>query len=157
MEQYLTADRITILSSGLMPRRHRLLIGEEVLGELSVGLGFTATFGDAEGRQLRLRRTSLWRGEYEVREGRQVLGSAHQPLFQRWFDVRFADASFLLLPRGLGFYLWELRDETGAPLLALRWRLFGGGEISLSAPVESDLLAFVAYLTLMRRRVARRR
>jgi|YNPBryantNP2012_1023418.scaffolds.fasta_scaffold48979_2 hypothetical protein len=157
MEQVLVADRIAIRSSGLLPRRHRLLAGEQALGELTVGVGFTAAFSDAEGRLLRFRRTSLWRGEYGMWEGGQVLGSASQPLFQRRFDVRFAGGSFLLFPRGLGLYAWELRDETGAALLTLRWHLFSGGEILLHAPVEGDLLAFVTYLTLMRRRVARRR
>lgn len=157
MEESLVADHIKIVSSGLLPRRHRLLAGEQALGELSSGIGFTAAFSDAGGRELRFRRTSLWRGEYEMQEGGQVLGNARQSPFQRRFEVRFAEGSFLLLPRGLGLYLWELRDETGATLLTLRWHLFSGGEILLYAPVESDMLAFVTYLTLMRRRVARRR
>ncbi len=156
-EDAVVTGLVTVETSGLFTRHHRLLAGGHVLGELVLGMVPSVTYTDAEGRQLRLGRPSFWRGEYKMWEGDIERASALLRPFRRQIEVTCDGQPLLLQPTGLTSRAWELADAAGEPLLTVRRSGWGRAEIAVHAPVGSDLLAFAYYLVVVRWRAAHRR
>lgn len=155
-ENSITSDQIRVEISGLLTRRHRLVGGGLVVGELTFGPGLVVPYTDAEGRQGRMERASLWRGEHRLRKGDRVVASALVRPLRRRTEVRFGERTFTLYPRDFWLRDWELENEEGKTVLAAQRVGWGQTEIAILDPVDSDLVAFAYYLALVRRRAARR-
>ena len=153
----IATDRVTVEASGLLPRRHRLLAGNALLGEMAFGIGSTVPYTDAEGRRMRMARVSLLPPEYRMWEGEQELASARISTLGWRASVEFGDERFVFQPTRLWLAVWELRDEGGQPVLTVRRTGWGRAEIVVHRPVDTDLIAFAYYLFIIRRRAARRR
>lgn len=153
-----TADTITAVASGLFPRRHHLTLGGDVLGELTVGLGWSVPFTDPDGGQAWMQRVSLWRREYRMVRDDQERARARVRPFRWQVEIEFEGRPYLLRPTSLTLGPWELLDGgDGSRVLAARRVGWGRTELSVRAELDSDLLVFAYYLVIMRRRAARRR
>lgn len=154
----MTADTITVVASGLFPRRHHLLLGGDSLGELAVGLGRSVPFTDPDGGQAWMQRVSLWRREYRMVRGDRERGRARVPPFRRQVEIEFEGRPYLLRPTGLTLGPWELLDAGDrSQVLTARRVGWGRTELSVRGELDADLLVFATYLVIMRRRAARRR
>jgi hypothetical protein len=156
-EAALEADRVRVEVSGLLPRRHRLLAGQTLLGEMAFGLGSSVSFITAEGREMRMARASLWPAGYRMWEGGQERASARADLLGWRVSVTFDGRTFLFRPIHLWQTVWELWDAGDQLVLTVRRTGWGRAEIVVHGPVDVDLLAFVYYLFIIRRRAAQRR
>jgi len=153
------AGLVTVETSGLLPRRHRLLAAGRPLGELAFGTGSSVLYADAGGRRLRMARISLWRAEYGLWEGegrRPLARATFRPLKRRG-EVAWGGQSFQLRPADLRATSWELRSAAGELALTIRWCGWGRAEIEVHGAVDTGLLAFAYYLAVIRRRAAWRR
>ncbi len=152
-----TADRVVVEASGLFPRRHRLLAGATFVGEMAFGLGSSVPYTDAEGREMRMARVSLWLPEYRMWEEDRERASARVSLLGWQVGVELDSQSFSFRPTRLWQTAWELRDGDDRLVLTVRRTGWGRAEIVVHRPVDTDLIAFVYYLFVTQRRAARRR
>ncbi len=144
------ADAVEVTVSGLFTTHHQLRTATGILGELTLpAFKRKGSFQAADGRALTMERTNWWRGTYNLREGRVVLGTAlTQGFLQRTISVGYGGVTHALEPLGLGSHGWHLIDEAGTALLEIRRRgIFRrGATLRVLQPVDVELLAFSYYL-----------
>jgi hypothetical protein len=148
------ADEIEATVSGLFTTRHRLRAATGSLGEFTLpALRSDGIFRTREGRELEVRRTSWWRGEYELREGEAVLGTARaRGAFRREIVVEFDGREYTLRAAGFWARRWQLLDEGGTCVLEIEPQgvFRRGAYLTIHGPVNADLLVFAYYLVHMR-------
>ncbi|MFQ6102155.1 MAG: hypothetical protein ACE5OS_13100 [Anaerolineae bacterium] len=148
------ADEVEVVVSGFFTTHHFLQTTTGVLGELVVpALSTSGIFRATDGRELRVERTSWWRGWYELREDGVVLGTARpQGFWRRTMNVGFRGAMYELVPAGFWSRGWHLVDEAGTALLEIQPRgiLRRGAYLTIMGPVNADLLVFAYYLVNVR-------
>ena len=148
------ADRPEFVVSGLFTTRHRLETAAGVRGVFTFpALRSLGLFHTPEGREWIARRTSWWRGEYELREGETVLATARPRGFlRREVEVTFGDRSYTLQPVRFWGRAWRLCDEAGAPLLEVHPKGVFRREVRLEvmSPVDLPLVVFTYYLAYTR-------
>lgn len=159
-QESVQTEWVTVETSGLVTRRHRLQARGRILGELIIGLGSSARYIDSAGRLAHMGRTSLRPRAYRMwAEGRE-LGQAEQSPFQGDIEVGWEGQAYHLRPAGpwalRPWRSWELTDRSGQPILTVRAGGWGRAQIGVQAPLDADLLGFVYYLVVMRWRAARR-
>lgn len=148
---------IVVETEGLWLRRHRLVQGGRVLGEMAFAFGPRAAFSDAAGGRASMWRVSPWRADYRLSTDGVEIGAASHALGERGFTMRFAGESYSLQPRQRTLGEWVLTDEAGVPLARLQpGSLRRAPVILVESPLDVRLLAFVYFLVLLRWRAARR-
>ena len=146
-----TANEVIVDVQGFFATRHLMRTeGGVSLGEFTFSTFNTSgVFHAADGRELVVKRTSWWRGWYELRADGVVLGTARrQSFWRRTLNVGFQGAMYELAPAGFWSQGWNLSDGTGTVLVEIRSRggLRRGAYLTILVPVDVGLLAFVYYL-----------
>ncbi|MDY6876997.1 MAG: SHOCT domain-containing protein [Chloroflexota bacterium] len=151
-------NEVEAIVSGISTTRHRLQTAAGTLGEFTFpALRTSGIFRAADGRELVVRRTNLWRDRHELRAGETVLGTARlRSAFRREIVIQFAGWEYALKPSGLQTRHWHLTDETGTTLVDIRPRgvFRRGGYLMIQNPVDTDLLIFAYYLVHTREEAA---
>lgn len=148
-EEWVT-DQIEVTVSGFLTTRHSMQVGTDVLAGFTLhAFRRTGELLLANGRELTVKQTSIWKGTHEMREGGVLLGHAQtRGVFKREVDIEFGDQQYVLIPGSLWKRNWVLVDAQGIELLDLRPRgaFRRGALLTVLAEVEIDLLAFAYYL-----------
>ncbi|MDY7075879.1 MAG: hypothetical protein SXV54_03040 [Chloroflexota bacterium] len=151
-------DEVEVIVSGISTTHHRLQTAAGTWGEFTFpALRTSGIFRTADGRELVVRRTNWWQYRHELREGETVLGTARmRSAFRREIVIQFGGWEYALKPGGLQTRHWNLTDETGATLLAIRPRgvFRRGAYLTIKRPIDADLLIFAYYLVHTREEAA---
>jgi hypothetical protein len=147
-------DEIEVSVSGAFTTHHRVHMATGALGEFTFPTFRTSgVFRATDGRELTVRRTSLWRGQRELREGDAVLCRAWpRGFFGREIVVQFKGQEYALRPAGFWTRSWRLTDGVYRALLEIRPRgvFRRGAYLTVMVLVDADLLVFAYYLVHMR-------
>ena len=139
---------------GVFTTHHYLLSAAGSLGELTIKTGGgTGTFLATDGRELEVKRTSLWRGWYEMRDSGVVIGTAaSQGFFRRTTTIDYRGVEHLLEPVNTWARRWRLVDPMGSVLVEVEPRgvFKRGAFIKVFGEIELDLLVFCYYMVSMR-------
>lgn len=149
-----SVDEIEVTVRGLFTTHHLFQTARGTLAELVFPFfSLRGILHTADGRELLMRRVSLWRARHELREGDTLLATA-QPLnfWSRTWVVRFGGHEYLLKPTDFWASRWQLSDEANRTLLQLRsLGVFKRSTyLMLSGEIDADLLAFAYYLVHVR-------
>ena len=149
-----SADWIEVTVSGFFKTEHELGSAAGTLGRLTIPtLKKTCVFQGADGQTLAMRQPSVWKQEYELRAGGELLGQAWSPgVFRRDLIVQWRDQEYALQPVGILTRALRLVDAQGAVLLHVEPRgvFRRGARLQVLAEVELALLAWVYYLVYKR-------
>lgn len=151
-DRIVTVGRVRVETRGLVTRRHRLMHGEILLGELHLGL--STIYTAADGRQICMVRPSPWRREVRLMEGARVRASAQWRTLEPWIEIRSGETRYWLQQANRTAQTWELVENE--PLLTIRRLEWHRAEILVHAPIDGDLLAFSYYLVVTRWRARHR-
>lgn len=140
------ADEVEVNVSGVFTTHHVLQTGTGTLGELTMpALKMASVFRAADGQKLIVKRTSWWRGTYELREDDTVLGTARpMGLFRRENAVQFGEQAYRLRAAGFCGRIWHLLDSAGETVMEIRPRgaFRRGAILRIRKSVDLTLLAF---------------
>jgi len=149
-QQEWATDQIEVVVSGFLTTRHRLETPAGTLGEITVSaFGRHAFFRGADGRELVMYQPRWWKGEYQLREGQAVLGTAWpRGFFSHQIIVEFAGQTHTLEPTSFWKRGWQLVDEAGGRLLGIEPRgvFRRGARLAILGEIDLALLAFSYYL-----------
>jgi hypothetical protein len=148
------ADQIEVTVDGVFTTHHYLQSASGNLGELTMNTGgSTGTFLSTDGRELEIKRTSLWRGWYELRDSGIVIGTAaSQGVFRRTTTIDYRGVEHLLEPTSFWAREWRLVDPMGSILVEVgpRGVFKRGAVIRVLGEIELDLLVFCYHMVSMR-------
>ncbi|HID90070.1 MAG TPA: hypothetical protein EYH27_01950 [Anaerolineales bacterium] len=155
MDERLTpSDGPKFVVSGLFTTYHRLETAAGMRGTFTFpAFRSFGLFRTPEGREWTARRTSWWRGEYELREGETVLATARpRGLLRREVEVTFGNRSYTLQPVRFWGRVWRLCDEAGTPVLEVHPKGVLRREVRLEvmSPMDLPLAVFTYYLVYAR-------
>ena len=149
-----TADQIEVSVDGVFTTHHYMQSASGSLGELTMKTGgATGTFVSTDGRELEIKRTSFWRGWFEMRDSGVVIGTASsQGFFRRTTTIDYRGVEHLLEPANAWARKWRLVDPMGSVLVEIepRGAFKRGAFIRVLGEIELDLLAFCYYMVSMR-------
>jgi hypothetical protein len=153
-EQDWMADQIEVSVSGFFTTEHYLETEAGALGEIKMpAFGRESTFRGADGRELVAEQTSLWKQQFELREGGEVLGEAWpKGVFRRDIILLFQGQQYVLQPAGVFTRNWYLADPAGTALLKIEPQgIFRRGAVlTILAAMDVALLIFAYYLVQKR-------
>jgi len=143
------ADLVEVTVSGFFTTHHVMQAAGGILAEMTMtGLGNRAAVRTAEGRELAIERTNWWRGVYELRKDKLVVGEA-RPLgiLRRKNAIRFGGRDFGLRAGDFWNRSWTLSDDAGQMLVKIRPRgtFRRGAVLQILRPVDVDLLALTYH------------
>lgn len=147
-------DEIEVDVFGFFTTHHCLQSRSGTLGEFTFpAFSQHATYHTFDGRELLMQKTHWLGSAYELVEGEIARGRADRPgLFRRDMTVWFEDQEYSLEPGRLLSRDWYLVDARGTRLLDIQPRgvLKQGAYVTITATVDTDLVAFAYYLVYTR-------
>lgn len=153
-EEPIRMDQLEVRVKGVFTSHHEFLSEAGQWGVLTMSaFSRRAVFETSDGRELVARSTSWLRSRYEFSEAEQVRGTAQaSSLLSRQLTVHFDGQEHRIVPEGLLRRGWTLTDAQGSTLLEIRPRgiLRMGSYVTITGPVEADLIPFAYYLVYQR-------
>jgi hypothetical protein len=154
-EERWTLDEIEVDVSGFFTTHHYMQSRSGALGEFTFpAFSQRAIYYTCDGRELLMQKTHWLGSAHELVERGVVRGRADRPgLFRRDLTVWFEGQEYSLEPGGLLSWDWCLVDAGGTRLLEIRPRgvLKEGAYVTITAAIDTDLVAFAYYLVYTRR------
>ncbi|RLD04162.1 MAG: hypothetical protein DRI65_11255 [Chloroflexota bacterium] len=150
----LKADVIEVTVSGIFKTEHVFNTPDGVLGTLTIkGSKGEGSFTGAGNLLLDFKKPSVWKSQYEFREGNAALGKAQPPKkLSRAFNIGFDGESYQLKPGGSKLRSWTLKNSQGQGICEIlpRGGLKRGAFIRIGAEIPLKLLVFTYYLVVKR-------
>lgn len=145
---------IEVTVSGTFKTEHDFDSSGNSLGSLVIkgGKGEGVFTGDDE-LSLMFKKPSAWKNQYELQEGKDVIGKAQPPKkLSKAFDIELEGQMVHLTPGGSKGRSWTLKDGQGHEICEVlpRGGLKRGAKIQVETQVSLKLLVF-AYCLVVRR------
>lgn len=150
----LKADVIEVTVSGTFKTQHIFNTQEGILGALTLkGSKGEGSFIGADEVGLDFKKPSVWKSQYELKEGSIVIGKAHPPKkLKRAFEIDFEEEIYHLTPGGSKMRSWTLKNIQAQGICEVlpRGGLKRGAYIKIGAEIPLKLLVFVYCLVIKR-------
>jgi len=150
----LKADVIEVTVSGAFKTEHVFNTPEGILGALTIkGAKGEGNFVGADDAVLDFKKPSVWKNQYELKEGSALIGTAHPPKkLKRAFQIDLEGEIYHLVPGGSKMRSWTLQNSQGQGISEVlpRGGLKRGAFIKIGAEIPLKLLVFVYCLVVKR-------
>ena len=145
---------IEVSVSGTLKTTHVFDNSGESLGSVVIkgGKG-EGVFTGPDNLVLMFKKPSVWKNQYFLEEGKEVVGKAQPPKkLSQALDIEFEDQVYHLTPGGSKGRSWTLKDGQGHEICEVlpRGGLKRGAKIQVETQVSLKLLVF-AYCLVVRR------
>jgi hypothetical protein len=148
------ADHIEVIEKGALKTEHTFSSVAEVLGTLTLKASRAeGVFQDAGGGVGTLKRTSIWKSNYEwLQDGRAAGTAVPRGKLSRAFNISFEGKSYGLFPGGNTFRSWTLKDTQDVAICEIRPRgaFKRGALIGIMGQLPLALVAFSYCLVSQR-------
>ena len=150
----LKADVIEVTVSGTFKTEHVFNTPEGVLGALTIkGSKGEGKFIGADDVVLDFKKPSVWKSQYEFKDGIAVIGKAHPPKkLKRAFEIDLEGEIYFLTPGGSKMRSWMLKNSQGQGICEIlpRGGLKRGAYLRIGAEIPLKLLVFGYCLVVKR-------
>jgi hypothetical protein len=150
----ITADWIEVAVTGTFKTDHVFGSNNQILGKLALNAAKSEGFFlGADESQLKIRKTSFWKAQYEIIQNEKVIGKASpRGALKRAFDIDYDNLPVELKPGGSKLRSWTIRDSRGSILCEFlpRKSLKRGARIRIGAEIPLPMIV-LCYILVIRR------
>jgi hypothetical protein len=150
----INADWIEVSVKGTFKTEHVFVSNNQIFGKMALNAAKSEGFFlGADETQLKIRKTSFWKAQYELIQDEKVICTASpRGALKRAFDINCDDLFVELKPGGSKLRSWTLRNSQGGGLCEFlpRKSLKRGARIRIGAEIPLPLIV-LCYILVIRR------